>query len=190
MLSFKPAFSFFSFTFIKRLFSSSSLPIIRVVSSAYLITYLLHMVGGIRGACLIHGLGRSPGEGECNPLQYSCLENPMDRGNWWATRVAKSWTWLKSLSMHTACFRVLFTKHRDCVTLKSSLPQPCFSLRSTEGIAQRLIKPLSSKEKFGLGSALMEKEMATHSSIPAWRIPWREEPGRLQSMGSQRVGHD
>ena len=36
----------------------------------------------------------------------------------------------------------------------------------------------------------LEKEMATHSSILAWRIPWREEPGRLQSMGSQRVGHD
>ena len=36
----------------------------------------------------------------------------------------------------------------------------------------------------------LEKEMATHSSIPAWRIPWREEPGRLQSMGSQRIGHD
>ena len=35
----------------------------------------------------------------------------------------------------------------------------------------------------------LEKEMATHSSILAWRIPWREEPGRLQSMGSQRVGH-
>ena len=32
--------------------------------------------------------------------------------------------------------------------------------------------------------------MATHSSIPAWEIPWTEEPGRLQSMGSQRVGHD
>ena len=36
----------------------------------------------------------------------------------------------------------------------------------------------------------LEKEVATHSSILAWRIPWREEPGRLQSMGSQRVGHD
>ena len=40
-----------------------------------------------------------------------------------------------------------------------------------------------------LGRSL-EKEMATHSSIPAWKIPWTEEPGRLQSMGSQRVGHD
>ena len=36
----------------------------------------------------------------------------------------------------------------------------------------------------------LEKEMATHSSTLAWRIPWREEPCRLQSMGSQRVGHD
>ena len=36
----------------------------------------------------------------------------------------------------------------------------------------------------------LEKEMATHSNILAWRIPWREGPGRLQSMGSQRVGHD
>ena len=37
---------------------------------------------------------------------------------------------------------------------------------------------------------LLEKEMATHSSILAWKIPWMEEPGRLQSMRSQRVGHD
>ena len=36
----------------------------------------------------------------------------------------------------------------------------------------------------------LEKEMATHSSILAWEIPWTEEPGGLQSMGSQRVGHD
>ena len=37
---------------------------------------------------------------------------------------------------------------------------------------------------------VLEKDMATHSSILAWKIPWTEEPGRLQSMGSQRVGHD
>ena len=36
----------------------------------------------------------------------------------------------------------------------------------------------------------LEKEMATHSSILAWRIPWSEEPGRLQSMGLQGAGHD
>ena len=35
----------------------------------------------------------------------------------------------------------------------------------------------------------LEEQMATHSSILAWRIPWTEEPGRLQSIGSQRVGH-
>ena len=36
----------------------------------------------------------------------------------------------------------------------------------------------------------LEKEMATHSSTLAWKIPWMEKPGKLQSMGSQRVGHD
>ena len=49
------------------------------------------------------GLGRSPGGGHGNPLQYSCLENPMDRGAWRATvhRAAKSWTRLKQLSTST-----------------------------------------------------------------------------------------
>ena len=37
---------------------------------------------------------------------------------------------------------------------------------------------------------LLEKEMATHSSILAWKIPWTEKPGRLQAMGLQKVGHD
>ena len=40
------------------------------------------------------------------------------------------------------------------------------------------------------GEDPLEKGMVTHSSILAWRIPWTEEPGRLQSMGSQKVGHD
>ena len=53
------------------------------------------IAGGIRGVNSIPGLGRSPGEGRDNPLQYSCLENPMDRGAWWATvyGVTKSWMW-------------------------------------------------------------------------------------------------
>ena len=52
----------------------------------------------------IPGLGRSPGEGHSNPLQYSCLENPMDRGAWRATvyRLAKSRTLLKRLSTQAA----------------------------------------------------------------------------------------
>ena len=51
---------------------------------------------------LIPGLGRSPGEGPSNPLQYSCLENPINRGAWWATvhGVTKSQTQLKRLSTH------------------------------------------------------------------------------------------
>ena len=40
------------------------------------------------------------------------------------------------------------------------------------------------------GEDHLEKEMATHSSTLAWKISWKEEPGRLQSVGSQRVGHD
>ena len=49
----------------------------------------------------IPGLGRSPGEGNGNPLQYSCLENPMDGGAWWATvhGVAKSWTQLSNFTL-------------------------------------------------------------------------------------------
>ena len=72
------------------------------------------------------------GEGNGTPLQYSCLENPMDGGAWWAAvhGVSNSQTWLS------------------------------------------------------------EKEMATHSSVLAWRIPGTGEPGGLPSMGSHRVGHD
>ena len=56
--------------------------------------------GDIRDMGSIPGLGRSPGEGNGNPLQYSYLENPMDRGSWQATihGVTKSWTRLKQLS--------------------------------------------------------------------------------------------
>ena len=60
-------------------------------------------------------------------------------------------------------------------------------------MAQRL-KRLPGMRETGIRSLgwedALEKEMAAHSSTLAWRIPWREEPGRLLSMGSQRVGHD
>ena len=83
----------------------------------------------------------SLGEGNGNPLQYSCLENPMDRGAWWTTvhGVAKSWTLLSDFT--------------SLISLTSYLS--------------------------------LEKEMATHSSILVWRIPWMEEPGRLQSIALQ-----
>ena len=77
------------------------------------------------------------------PLQYSCLENPMDRGAWWAAahEVAKSRTRLSNFT---------FTFHFHA----------------------------------------LEKEMATHSSVLAWRIPGTGEPSRRPSMGLRRVRHD
>ena len=91
-------------------------------------------LGGCRGLI---------GEGNGNPLQYSCLENPMGRGAWWAAvhGVAKSQTRLSDFTFN-------------------------FHFRA------------------------LEKEMATHSSVLAWRIPGTRRPGGLPSMGSHRVGHD
>ena len=73
--------------------------------------------GDIRDVSSIPVLGRSSGEGHSNPFQYSCLENPMDKGAWQTTvlRVAKSWTLQKLLSTHTlknyknymCCFKLL-----------------------------------------------------------------------------------
>ena len=73
--------------------------------------------GGGRDASLIPGLWRSSGGGNGNPLWYSCLENTMNRGAWWAPGhgVAKSWTQLKWLSMHT------YTS-LTCLEMKSPIP--------------------------------------------------------------------
>ena len=77
----------------------------------------------------------STGEGNSNPLQYSCLANPMDGGAWWAAvHGVKSQTRLSDFS---------FTFHFHA----------------------------------------LEKEMATHSSVLAWEIPWTEKPGELQASG-------
>ena len=83
------------------------------------------------------------GEGNGTQLQYSCLENPIDRGAWWAAvhGVARSQTRLSDFT---------FTFHFHA----------------------------------------LEKEMATHSSVLAWRIPGTGEPGGLPPMGSHTVGHD
>ena len=89
------------------------------------------------------GIGYICRESNGTPLQYSCLENSMNRGAWWVAvhGVAKSWTRLSNFT---------FTFHFHA----------------------------------------LEKEMATHSSVLAWRIPGKGEPGGLPSMGSHRVGHD
>ena len=69
---------------------------------ALMVKNLLAHAGDVRDVTLIPGSERSLGGGHGNPSQYSCLENPMDRGAWQATvhRVTKSWTQLKQLSMH------------------------------------------------------------------------------------------
>ena len=92
---------------------------------------------------VLEASGELDGEGNGTPFQYSCLENPMDGGAWWAAvhGVAKSRTRLSDFT---------FTFH---------FPE-------------------------------LEKEMATHSSVLAWRIPGTGQPSGLPSMGLYRVGHD
>ena len=68
-----------------------------------------------------------------------------------------------------------------------------FSLTMDFAVAQMVKNPSAMQETWVRSVGWehpLEKGMATHSSILAWRIPWTEEPGRLQSMGSQRVRHD
>ena len=67
--------------------------------------------GNIRDTGSIPGSGRSPGEGNGNPLQYSCLENPMDRESWQATayNVVESWTGLKRFSTHTCVYVLILS---------------------------------------------------------------------------------
>ena len=74
---------------------------------ALVVKNLPSSAGDLRNVGLIPELGRSPGEGNDNLLQYSCLENPVDRGDWLATvhLVAKNWTRLKQISANT---------HRGC----------------------------------------------------------------------------
>ena len=70
-------------------------------------------VGDARHMSLIPGSGRSPGVGNGNMIQYSCLENPMDRGAWWAAvhRVAKSQTLLRNLA-HTHTIHAVSSHHK------------------------------------------------------------------------------
>ena len=84
-------------------FSYSDLVLIRASQVVFVVKYLPTNAGDIRDADLIIGSGKSPGAGHGNPLQYSCLENPMDREAWWATvhTVAKSQRCLKWFNTYT-----------------------------------------------------------------------------------------
>ena len=97
------------------------------------------MVGDIRDTGSIPGLGRSPGGGYGNPLQYSGLENPMDRGAWQAMvhRIAKSQTQLKRFSMHSCDDQI---SGSPCSP--SLLPGQCLSSSSRPCDTHFLYEPL------------------------------------------------
>ena len=110
-------------------------------------------------------LGRSPGEGNVNPLQYSCLENPMNWGAWQA--------------IGHGVARV----GHDLVTK----PPPPVTVYAMNHVLQEGLGYLSGsdhKESDCIAWDPGIDPVATLYIILAWRIPWTEEPGRLQSMGS------
>ena len=86
----------------KNLIFASPCPLMRGFQGGSVVKESFADVGAIGDTSSIPGSGRSLGEGNDNPLQYSCLENPMDRGVWWATvhEIAESQIQLKQLSMH------------------------------------------------------------------------------------------
>ena len=134
----------------------------------------------------VRSLGREDLLKEGIATQYSCLENPMDRGAWWATvhRVAKNQTRQNTPTQQIKTRFFQFSSFYFCSTMLLSQDFP---------VAQ-MVKNLSAMQQTQVRSMgwedPLEKEMAIHSSIPAWRIPWTEEPGGLQPMGLQRIGHD
>ena len=98
--------------------------------------------------------------------------------------VIKSWTWVSNWTTKET-LQSIFSNLIALGLTSSSV--------GTSLVAQ-MVKCLPTMRETRVQSLgwedLLEKAMATHSSILAWKIPWTEEPGRLQSMGSQRVGHD
>ena len=111
----------------------------------------------------------------------------MDREAWQATvhGVAKSRTQLS----HSTAAASKFLVHRHLRTWRERADSP-YSRRILEAflLYHDLIGII--KKLLYLDGPVMEKAVAPHSSTLAWEIPWTEEPGRLQSMGSLRVGHD
>ena len=130
------------------------------------------------------------GEGNGNPLQCSCLENPRVGGAWWATvyGVAQSWTWLKQLSSSSSSS---CGEGDGTPLLYSCLENPMDGgawWATVLGVAKS--RTQLSDFTFTFHFPALEKEMATHSSVLAWRIPGTGEPGGLLSVDSHRVRHD
>ena len=137
--------------------------------------------GAMRDTGLIPESGRPSGGGNGNPLQYSCLGNPLDRGTWWATahRVAES-----DLSEHACPYKIYKHKlyHLNYFKYKFQLEgigyPPQYSWAS---LVAQLVKNLPAVQETWVQSLgwedLLKKGKATHFSILAWRIPWTRVHG-------------
>ena len=156
VFSLKPALSLSSFTFIKRLFSSSLLSTIRVVSSAH-VTLLMFLLLNLIPACNSSSLA-------CLLMCSAYRLNKQVRADSPVVVLSQSWT---NQLFHTGSNHCFLT----CVQVSQE--------------AGKMVRYYHLFKSFP-----SEKAMATHSSTLAWKIPWMEEPGRLQSMVSLRVRHD
>ena len=131
-----------------------------------------------------------------NLLQYSCLKNPIDREPvGYSLGDRKEWDMTEQLS--TGIYLVVTDARCPMVSAlisaeilstsfggsswSTSGAFPCGSIKNLPAMLETWVRFLGGEDP-------LEKGLATYSSILAWRIPWTEEPGTLQSMGSQRVG--
>ena len=173
--------------------------------------------GDIRVTTSTPGSGRSPGGGHGNPLQYSCLENPMDRGAWRATvhRFAKSWTRLKQLSTHMhilyvdmyslllrpllvghLCFDQTFTHTFKWVIIMSSASQMCrvvtFSQAWSDGkvLAKRHLyrEPWGVQHRRQAQDQLVPSGEQTRSTVPRRVTKFRREGAGTKHLGQRRLG--
>ena len=129
------------------------------------------------------------GEGNGTPLQCSCLENPRDGGAWWPAvyGVAQSRTCLKRLSSSSSRLGEGNGTSLQYSCLENPMDRGAW-MAAVHGVAEDRTRP--SDFTFNFHFHALEKEMATHSCVLAWRIPGMGEPGGLPSMGLHRVGHD
>ena len=144
---------------------------------------------------LIPGLGRSPGEGNGNQLQYSCLENSMDRGAWQATSMELQRAGL-NFYIYVCVYVYTYTHTLTGEGNGTSLQYSCLEnpmdgevwWAAVHGVAKSQTR--LSDFPFTFHFHALMKEVATHSSVLAWRIPGTAEPGGLPSLGPHRVGHN
>ena len=165
---------------------------------------------------LIPGLEKFHGEGNSSQLQYSCLENFMDRGVWWlqsmwSQRIRRDWVTNAAGRLPLAyqeaahlSFERVKPQHPNIhnrLTIHlclngTPLQYSCLENPMDGGAWKAVVHGVAegwtglSDFTFTFHFHAMEKEMATHSSVLAWRVPGTGEPGGLPSMGSHRVGHD